>query len=237
MTPKRREPFTYLGGMHLRNMQVWKAKAWGIALLAPLAAPLHDVSRSVQGTNAPPQLILPDGPSTKKETLAGVRNFGKVSPTMYRGGRPTEEGLEKLAKLGVKVVVDVRGGPSENEQKQVTKLGMQYVSLPWRCFHPQDQRIARFLAVVRENQGKKVFVHCRLGDDRTGLMIATYRMAVQGWTPDEAMKEMRAYGFSWWHHLICPGLAAYESGFPRRFRESPAFQDVRHSGHGAEPEP
>ena len=218
-------------------MQFWKTKTWGIALLALFAATLDGVSRTRQGANPPSQPVLPDGPATKKETLVGVRNFGKVSSTMYRGGRPTEEGFESLAKLGVKVVVDVRGGPSDSERKRVTKLGMQYVSIPWRCFHPQDQRIARFLAVVRENRGKKVFVHCRLGDDRTGLMIATYRMAVQGWTADEAMKEMRAYGFSWWHHLICPGLAAYESGFPRRFRESPAFQDVRHSGHGAEPEP
>jgi tyrosine-protein phosphatase SIW14 len=213
-------------------------KTCNIAAITLLAASMSGVSSTEQGANEPPPLAMRDAAVAHKATLAGVPNFGEVSPTLYRGGHPTEAGFERLAELGIKIVVDARGGPSKSEQKQVTKLGMQYVSIPWRCFHPQDQRIARFLAVLHENRGKKVFVHCRMGDDRTGLMIATYRMAEQGWTAEEAMREMKAYGFSWAHrYLICPGLASYEAKFPTRFQESPAFQDVRGCGRGAEVKP
>jgi protein-tyrosine phosphatase len=79
---------------------------------------------------------------------------------------------------------------------------------------------------LHENKGKKVFVHCRLGDDRTGMMVAAYRMADEGWTADEAMAEMKAFGFSCGHHFICPGLAHYEKEFPHRLRNNPAFAAI-----------
>jgi protein-tyrosine phosphatase len=81
--------------------------------------------------------------------------------------------------------------------------------------------------VVHENKGKKIFVHCRLGDDRTGMMVAAYRMAEEGWTADEAMNEMRSFGFTKSHHLICPGLARYEKSFPKRLKNDPAFAQER----------
>ena len=199
-----------------------------IALIALFAAVISAVSVAGQGAKEPPQPPKADARVAHKVALAGVSNFGEVTPTLYRGAHPTEAGFERLAELGIQVVVDVRGSPNEDERKQLAKLGMQYVSIPWRCFHPQDRRIAQFLKLVQESRGKKIFVHCRLGDDRTGLMIATYRMAEQEWTAEEALKEMEAYGFNWFHHyLICPGLASYEASFPRRFEKSPAFQDLR----------
>jgi protein tyrosine/serine phosphatase len=155
-----------------------------------------------------------------------VSNFGEVSPTLYRGAQPTREGFDNLAKMGVDIVVDLRGS-REGERKAATKRGMQYVAIPWRCFHPQDKFFARFLMLLRENPGKKVFVHCRLGDDRTGMMVAAYRMTQQGWTAEEARKEMEAYGVGWFHRVICYGLASYEKSFPQRFRTSPAFQELR----------
>jgi protein-tyrosine phosphatase len=65
---------------------------------------------------------------------------------------------------------------------------MQYVSIPWHPDSPSDENIARFLKVIEENPDKKVFVHCHAGVDRTGMAIASYRMAKEGWSPDEAMK-------------------------------------------------
>ncbi len=106
---------------------------------------------------------------------------------------------------------------------------MQYVPIPWHCYNKSDAVFARFLMLLRENPSKKVFVHCRLGDDRTGMMIAAYRMVEEGWTAAEARKEMEKFGFASWHHLICPGLSSYEANFPQRFQTSPAFQTLRDS--------
>jgi tyrosine-protein phosphatase SIW14 len=156
----------------------------------------------------------------------GVPNFGEVTPTLYRGGLLNEAGLKALAKLGVKIVVDTHDN-DKTEEKTAQSLGMRYVAIPWHCPWPKDEVFARFLKVLQENKGKKVFVHCRLGDDRTGMMVAAYRIAEEGWTAEEAMQEMKTFGFSRSHHFICPGLAAYEREFPERFKNNPAFEGVR----------
>ena len=100
-----------------------------------------------------------------------------------------------------------------------------------------DADIARFLAVLRQNPGKKVFVHCATGDDRTGMEIAAYRMAEQGWTSQEARKEMEAFGFNFFHRRICTRLGSYETHFPDRLATSPAFQDFRGPVTSADPVP
>lgn len=162
-----------------------------------------------------------------RRRVAGISNFGEVTPMLYRGGQPNYKGFQALAKSGVQIVVDTRGNRTRSEGKRVRMLGMRYVAIPWHCPFPNDEAFARFLKLLRENRGKKVFVHCRLGDDRTGMMIAAYRMADEGWTADEAMREMQQFGFSEAHHFICPGLASYEQSFPKHLRSSPAFKHVR----------
>ena len=174
------------------------------------------------------QAESPTGNSTtKKLALNGVGNFGEVTPTLYRGGQPSREGFEALAKMGVNIVVDARLSGRDNERKEVEKAGMQYEEIPWHCLFPKDDVFARFLKVLRDNPGKKVFVHCRYGDDRTGMMIASYRMAVEGWTAEEARKEMEQFGF---HHLVCPSLGTYEKEFPERLQKNPALRTLRLDG-------
>jgi protein tyrosine/serine phosphatase len=160
----------------------------------------------------------------------GVPNFGQVTPNLYRGGQPGSEGLQALKDVGVNLVVDLRGSASKDEEATATKLGMQYVSIPSHCPFPKDEAFAKFLRVLRENSGKKAFVHCRLGDDRTGMAVAAYRMAEEGWSADEAMKEMKAFGFSTMHHAMCPGLADYEESFPQRLKTSRAFKELQPYG-------
>jgi tyrosine-protein phosphatase SIW14 len=171
-----------------------------------------------------------------KSKLPGVPNFGQVLPTLYRGGQPDREGFSNLARVGIDIVVDLRGSRA-SERRIVTALGMKYVAIPWRCFSPHDEVFAQFLTLLRENPGKKIFVHCRVGNDRTGMDIAAYRMAEQGWTPEEAEKEMAAYGVNWFHRMICPRLGSYEKRFPAHFETSPAFQDLRSRKHAPQPKP
>lgn len=192
------------------------------ALVASLA--LNGQTGSPQNQSA--ETSPAQHPMGTRLKLKGIPNFGQVSANLYRGGQPEGKALEELKKLGINVVVDMRRGDDQIEENMVTKLGMQYVSIPSRCPFPEDQPIARFLKVVEENQGKKIFVHCRLGDDRTGIAVAAYRMAEQGWSSEEANKEMKVFGFNSVHNLICPGLAHYEETFPERFQKDQAFQEL-----------
>jgi len=168
-----------------------------------------------------------------RKNSVGLPNFGEVTPNLYRGGQPGVDGLEALRKMGIAVVVDMRGGPNQNEKSAVTKLGMEYVSIPWHCPFPTDEPFVHFLKVIEDNPGKKIFVHCRLGDDRTGMAIASYRMADEGWSADEAMKEMEFFGFGGVHRAICPGLAPYEKRFPRHLETNPAFKGLARAVSGA----
>ena len=167
-----------------------------------------------------------EGPISQRLPLSGVPNFGEVTTHLLRGGQPTSAGFEELSKRGVGLVISLRG-ESKVERAEVEKLGMQYLSIPWHCAYPKDRQVAEFLKVVRANSDKKIFVHCRLGVDRTGLMIASYRIAEQGWTAARAHREMAAFGFDGFHSMICPGLASYEAGFPTRFEKDAAFEPLR----------
>ncbi len=161
-----------------------------------------------------------------KANVPGVPKFGEVTPMLYRGAQPTKVGFARLAHMDVRIVVDLRGD-RKNERAIVTKLGMRYVPAYWFCMRPKDADFAQFLELLRKNGDKKVFVHCNTGIDRTGMMVASYRIAEQGWTAERAMKEMKAFGFNRFHETICAGLASYEKSFPRRYESDPAFQSLR----------
>jgi hypothetical protein len=104
----------------------------------------------------------------------GVPNFGEVTPTLYRGGLLDPTGIKALKRLGMNVIIDTHAN-DETEEKIVEGLGMKYVAIPWHCPRPHDEVFAKFLQVLHDNKGKKIFVHCRLGDDRTGMMVAAGR--------------------------------------------------------------
>src|ERR1700674_4725489 len=193
-------------------------------ILALLAAALSTTADVYTGAISSPPA---QRSSRNKSMRKNLPNFGEATTTLYRGGQPSKEGFRTLAKMGVNIVVDLRGS-RDSERKIVTHLGMQYVALPWQCSFPKDKTFAQFLTLLRKNRGKKIFVHCRLGDDRTAMMIASYRMAEEGWSAEKAEKEMEKFGFSFTHRrLICPGLSSYEEHFPQRFKTSPAFRDLR----------
>ena len=61
--------------------------------------------------------------------------------------------------------------------------------------------------------------------DRTGLAIASYRMAKEGWSSDEAMKEMQFFGFSGFHHLMFSTLVRFEKEFPEHLKTNSAFEE------------
>jgi protein tyrosine/serine phosphatase len=202
-------------------------EAYRFAIAAILCATLFSLALARQ-TSISPQPSA-NHATARKLSVSGLPNLGEVTPTLYRGAQPTEKGFENLAKMGIGIVVDLRdGNEGKFEEKEVTQSGMEFVAIPWRCSSPKDDDFAKFLMVVRDNPDKKVFVHCHMGVDRTGMMVAAYRMNEQDWTAAEALQEMRAFGFSPLHEtVLCNGLSSYEQRFPTVVTSSPAFQNLR----------
>lgn len=132
--------------------------------------------------------------------LEGVGNFHKVDDQVYRGAQPTAGGFRSLAKLGIKIVVDLRevGDRSRSEEKAVTADGMRYVPIPMNGMHaPSGAAVARALDLLEDRSIGPVFVHCRRGADRTGSVIACYRVEHDHWQNDKALAEARSLGMSW----------------------------------------
>jgi len=167
------------------------------------------------------------GAPAERLKLAGVSNAGKVSETLLRGAQPSAQGLAELKKLGVTTIVDLRGnsGPVAWERAQVESLGMRFVNIPvlgWSA--PDSAKVAQFLKVVQQDPTQKIFVHCYYGEDRTGVMVATYRIAQQNWTPEQAAAEMNSFGF---HYHLYPGMKTYVREFPARFASDSVFASLR----------
>ena len=170
----------------------------------------------------------------EKLKIHGVPNPGKINDGLYRGAQPNEQGLEELKKLGITTIVDLRAedrGKSEWERQQADKLGMRFVHIPIAGFAaPTNEEVAQFLSLFSDPQ-QKIFVHCLLGEDRTGVFVATYRMSVQKWPVRQAIREMNSFGFNgFWH----PAMKAFVRDFPARLTYAPAFASLQ-NGKSAAP--
>ena len=65
-------------------------------------------------------------------------------------------------------------------------------------FPPLKFRVAMVLNTLLAQRSRPVFMHCRSGVDRTGFVVAKYRVLVQGWSKADARKEMKEQGNHWW---------------------------------------
>jgi protein tyrosine/serine phosphatase len=133
---------------------------------------------------------------TKKPDPKALPNFQEVTTNTYRGGAPTREGLRTLQKMGVHTIIDLRiEKKAQGEKKVAEEMGFTWIHLPMGREAPTKKQVDTFLATLANAEDEPVFVHCQHGADRTGCMIGIYRVQVQGWTFEQAWKEMRKYGF------------------------------------------
>jgi len=134
---------------------------------------------------------LRDGWAVKRDG-PGVPNFYEVSPTLFRGGKPSGAGFGHLRAMGVTTVVDL--GCRFWKTDTYRHPSLRYVNIPFYTWAARDEQVAAFLRIAATADGP-VFVHCRRGADRTGFMVACYRVAVQGWSREAAIAEMTSGGF------------------------------------------
>jgi len=156
-----------------------------------------------------------DGPAVRPAAWAqplsvpGVPNLYKVSETLYRSAQPTGAGMQELKALGVRMVINLRSFHSDRYELDNTGLIREHITM--KAWHPEEEEeLVRFLKLVTQPERQPALVHCQHGADRTGLMCAVYRVAVQGWSRAEALREMREGGFG--YHSVWTNLPAYFRG-------------------------
>jgi uncharacterized protein (TIGR01244 family) len=128
-------------------------------------------------------------------------NFHQVNAGLYRGAQPKQGGLQELHRLGIKTVVNLRDDDAreQNEEREAKAAGLKYFNLPLsNRSAPSDAQIEQALALINAPENQPVFVHCKRGADRTGTIIAVYRISHDGWTSERARAEAKQYGMGFW---------------------------------------
>jgi len=127
-----------------------------------------------------------------------LHEFGVVKKgAIYRSSSPTVGQLERLIhRYGIKTVVSLRWKPDAYNPHVMNEFGLKYVKIPMQSSEPISQKtIKLFFEIVDNPKNWPVLVHCGGGEERTGLMVALYRRWRNGWTPEQAIDEMREYDF------------------------------------------
>lgn len=166
----------------MRISTVKALSAWPISLsLMPLALVLLSFATT------PAQSV--------RKQIEGVQNFGEVTDRYFRGGEVTPAGVDKLAAMGVKTIIDLRDKPSEGEPEACERNNIKYHKFPMDgSVTPDDKMINEILSIIQKAK-EPVYVHCSAGKHRAGTIAALYRIRVQGWTKEQTWAEQQSYGF------------------------------------------
>ena len=146
-----------------------------------------------------------------------IKNFHQVNEWLYRGGQPSLESLAALKRLQIKTVVSLRWRKTRTaeEQQRVTELGMKFINIGLNYWTlPSQKNVDEFLRVVDDEANRPIFVHCFHGADRTGVLIAMFRIMRSGWTLSQAYTEMMQHGFHRfrsWHFIWGLGQLAHRA--------------------------
>jgi tyrosine-protein phosphatase SIW14 len=205
----RRRRWPWLVGLVAAAVGLFAAVHYwpGRGMLTYVGVGTHPMAFDLHG---PSRLPL----SVPRHDIPGIPNFAKVSDELYRGGQPTRQGFAELRRMGIKTVVNLR--ETGTDRLGVRGTGMRYVHLRVNPNGPTDEEVAAFLEVLQEDGNLPVFVHCKMGADRTGTLVAIYRVVHQDWPMEEAVKEFPRFGF----HDVWAGLLDYLEQFdPERIEQ------------------
>jgi protein tyrosine/serine phosphatase len=160
--------------------------------LVGLVAILLVISGSILGAKAIKNHIIP-------------KHFGVVKEgCVYRSGQLSGTLVKRvLARYKIKVIVDLtfanpKDADQQAESKAAEELGIELVRLPLGGDGTGDiNRYAYAITEIVDGQrkGKPVLVHCAAGAQRTGGVIAAYRLLVEKKDPAFVLEELERYGW------------------------------------------
>ena len=155
-------------------------------------------------------------PFNPPQNLPGLSNFAQVhtTPALWRGARPTPDGIGLLAKWGCRTIIDLEEIIYDFNWFEwiVTQhYGLTYKSIPMNPCHIELEDIKTILEMVRDPANGGIMVHCAHGSDRTGVAIGVVRLAIDHWPIADVLAELEAFG---WHNMLYPGVKTFLENLP-----------------------
>jgi protein tyrosine phosphatase (PTP) superfamily phosphohydrolase (DUF442 family) len=142
--------------------------------------------------------------AAKRESLVEARaaaaaqslpNFAQVSAGLFRSGQPTQQGVASLPAKGIKTILKLNAD-SPAEADWAASAGLAIVTqVMSNVSSPSYAEVDAALAVINDPARQPVLVHCHKGSDRTGTVVAAYRVVVQGMSVDQAVAEAKSFGY------------------------------------------
>ena len=136
--------------------------------------------------------------------LSNTKNLHQVTPGLYRSAQPTAQNFQQLEKMGIKTVINLR--ETNSDQKLINGTSLKLILVPIQTSAIGDEDVIAVLRHIKNEPGP-VLVHCRHGADRTGTVIAMYRIIFEGWRPQEALDELRNGGYN--YHSMFRNIPRY----------------------------
>jgi len=123
-----------------------------------------------------------------------IENWYKIDDKVYRSAQPDSHGMKDAERFGIRNVLNLRDYHSDQDEAKGT--GLKIFRVKMEAGDIQDEQIIAALRVIKYADGP-ILVHCWHGSDRTGSVIAMYRIVFLNWSKDAAMDEMvnGGYGF------------------------------------------
>lgn len=137
---------------------------------------------------------------SQKIEIASFENLYNVDDHLYRSEQPDSKGWIELNNLGIGTVLNLRNWKSDMMVENNT--GMEFIHFPIKAGAISYEEVKEALKIIIKTQ-KKVLVHCKHGSDRTGCIVAVYRMVVNGWTREKSINE-----------FLDPRFGYHEKWFP-----------------------
>ncbi|TAE77038.1 MAG: protein tyrosine phosphatase [Verrucomicrobia bacterium] len=116
---------------------------------------------------------------------AGPDRLHQVDSRIWRSSQPTRHEFHELREKGIGEVLCLRRWHSDKEE--AAPLKRHHVRMTAGSIRDEEIVAALRIMIAAE---KPLLVHCFHGSDRTGVVIAMYRMVIQGWSRDRAIAEL-----------------------------------------------
>lgn len=147
-----------------------------------------------------------------------LKNFGAVVPgKIYRSGQPSEAQLDKwIQEYGFKSILSMRSGVPPYEKELAERYGIKIYHVPFSATKGlREGQWEAIRPILTDKSNLPILVHCHGGGDRSGIVTVLYRVEVQGWPLEKALREMNRY------YHISLRYPALQEQLRERFRAVP----------------